>query len=224
MRPKRNAPKPRALIVSLWHQSFPVPRSYQSYSIPAREDNGLLITDPNFCKTYGELLIDEAFGKMDIGDRRDLPQLFDAYAIADDIVMSDELYKFGVFVPDEDEPSMKSLQAAQGLLIKRAKLLVQEGDTKYSKPQTRAEVSDLNRWAVIQMQEQREWVYQNEVSIKVPLSRCPACGKLQEIPDPAKCWNCGMFLNLKKAVELGLTIPEHLLATVKPAPKQPAAR
>lgn len=227
-RPNRSQPRPRALVVSLWHQPFPVTRPYQNYTVPARPDNGLLITDREFCKTYGELLIADAQQNMDIGDKRGVPQSFDAYAIADDIVASEELFKFGVFVPDEDQPTLKALQAAQGLLIKRAKLLVQEGDIKYSKPQTRAEISDLNRWAVVQMQEEREWVYQGIDQVKEVLPHCPNCGMEQKILDPASCWNCSLILDVEKARKLGLPIPNSvevaLAGAGKPGSKQPSAR
>jgi len=173
MRPNRNAAAIRALVVSLWHVPFHVTRPYQNYTVPARPDNGLLVTDPKFFETFGSLLISQAGQNMDIGERRSLPQVFDAYAIADDIVMTEELFKYGVFVPDGDEPLKRDLQAAQGLLIKKAKQLVGEGDIKYSKPQTRAEISDLNRWAVIQLQEKREWVYAHDEQVKLALPNCP---------------------------------------------------
>src|SRR5512144_1322342 len=153
MRPSRTAQKVKAIIVSLWHIPFYVSRPYREYTIPAREPNGLLVTDPHFCDTWGELVIEEAKQAMDIGEKRRIPQPdVDPYSIADDIVQSEELFKYGVFVPDEDKPTVRALHAAQGLLIRKARQLVAEGDIKYSKPQTRAEISDLNRWAVEQLE------------------------------------------------------------------------
>lgn len=205
MRPSKTAPKVKATIVSLWHIGFHCSRPYREYMVPPRPDNGLLITDPHFCETFGELVIEAASQKMDIGEKRGIPQPdVDAYAIADDLVEADQLRGYGVFVPDGDEPTKKDLQAAQGLLLKKARILVQEGDTKYSKPQTRAEISDLNRWAVAQLEEKREWVYIHEETVKEILPRCRSCGTEALIPDPAVCFRCGFEMNPKKARELAI--------------------
>ena len=206
MRPNRNQQAIRATLVSLWHVAFPITRNYQNYSVPPRPDNGLLITDPKFSETYGRLVVGDASGSMDIGDKRGLPQSFDAYSIADDIVASDELNKYGVFVSDGDEPSRDELRVAQAILLRRARTLVQEGDIKYSKPQTRAEISDLNRWAVVQLEEKREWVYQrsDEELVKTVLPSCPNCGSEAKILDPASCWNCAFIMDAKRARQLGL--------------------
>lgn len=228
MRPSRNAAKIRAIIVSLWHIPFYVSRPYREYTVPARENNGLLITDSKFCQTWGELVIEEAKQAMDIGEKRRIPQPdVDAYAIADDIVQAEELYKFGVFVPDEDKPKVIDLQKAQGLLIRKARQLVAEGDIKYSKPHTRAEISDLNRWAVEQLEEKREWVYYHEGEPKEILPLCASCGSEARVPDPAICWNCKFEMNPKKCRELGIPLPAgaELAATMGKAKQpQPAAK
>lgn len=204
MRPTLHQAKIAATIVSLWHVNFPVCRAYQNYSIPARPDNGLLITNPEFSRTFGSLRIQDAHGTMDIGERRNLPQSFDAYSVADDIVANDGLQTYGVFVPDGDEPAKEELQIAQAILLRKARQLIQEGDIKYSKLETRREISDLNRWAVVQLEEKRDWVYVHTAEVKVALPPCLACGSEAKIPDPAVCWNCSYVMNARKARDLGI--------------------
>lgn len=215
MRPNRNQQAIRATIISLWHVMFPVVRPFQNYAIPPRPDNGLLITDLKFCQTYGSLMIGDAAGRMDIGDKRGLPQSYDAYSIADDIVANDQLNAYGVFVPDGDEPTVKELQVAQAILLRKARTLIQEGDIKFGRVETRKDISDLNRWAVVQLSEKREWVYQRPDGdlIKEVLPNCEACGVEQKILDPAICWNCKTVLNSEKAQRLGLEPERELVGS-----------
>jgi predicted Zn-ribbon and HTH transcriptional regulator len=196
----------KATIVSLWHTPFPVVRPYQNYPIPPRPDNGLLITDPKFSETYGSLVVGEASQKMDIGDNRKLPQTIDAYAIADDIVASDQLTGYGVFVADADAPTKEELRIAQAILLRKARTLIGEGDIKFSRVETRKDISDLNRWAVVQLEEKRDWVYQrpDDTLVKVHPPVCPNCGSEAKILDPASCWNCAFIMDVKRARQLGL--------------------
>ncbi len=198
-------PSGKAVVVSLWDYPFHVERSYGSYNIPARPDNGTTILDQEFTQSYSTLTVQDAKEGMDIGEKRRIQMKESAEDIAYDIVKNDDIEKFGCFVAAGMAPTEKELQLARGRILAFFRYLIQDGDVKWGKPQTRNEITDLHRKAVKELGEAREWVYK-EKAVTVPLDRCPACGKEQEIEDPAICWNCRTVLNKAKAKKLGIEV------------------
>lgn len=196
------ATKP-AVVVSLWSTPFHFERTHGSYNLPAREDNGCTILDADFIKSYATMTVYDTREGMDIGEKRRIQMREIALEIAEDIVANEDIAKFGCFVAAGDKPTEKELQLSRARILAFFKYLIQDGDVKWGKPQTRNEITDLHRIAVKQLGESREWVYQQKL-VEVELGRCPACGKKQEIADPAICWNCKVVLNKSKAKKLGV--------------------
>jgi hypothetical protein len=193
----------KAVIVSLWDYPFHVERSFGSYNLPARPDNGKTILDQEFTESYSTLEVQDAKEGMDIGEKRRIQMKEGAQDIAQDIVKNDDIEKFGCFVAAGMVPTDKELQLARARILAFFRFLIQDGDVKWGKPTTRNEITDLHRKAVKELGESREWVYKQK-EVTVPLDRCPACGKEQEIEDPAICWNCRTILSKKKAAQLGI--------------------
>jgi len=196
-------PSPKATIVSLWGTSFHFERTHGSYNMPARPDNGCSILDADFIKSYATLVVSDTKEGMDIGEKRRIQMKEVAIDIAEDIVANEDVAKFGMFVAKGELPTEKELQLSRGRILAFFKYLIQDGDVKWGKPATRNEITDLHRTAVKQLGESREWVYR-EKPVEIDMGRCPACGKKQEIDDPAICWNCKTVLNKSKAKKLGI--------------------
>jgi len=196
-------PSPKATVISLWGTSFHFERTHGSYNIPARPENGFSILQPEFIKSYATMVCIDTKEGMDIGEKRRIQMKEIARDIAEDIVANEDVAKFGLFVARGDEPTEKELQLSRGRILAYFRYLIQDGDVKWGKPQTRNEITDLHRTAVKQLGESREWVYQQR-EVEAALDRCPACGKKQEIEDPAICWNCKTVLSPAKAKKLGL--------------------
>ncbi|MCI0725044.1 MAG: hypothetical protein L0338_39680 [Acidobacteria bacterium] len=207
----------RAVIVSLWDYTFHVERTYGSYTIPARSDNGTTVLDPEFTKSWGELAVGDAKEGMDIGDKRRITMRELAHDIAFDIVKNEDMEKFGVFVCRGAKPTFDELELARARIIAHFRFLIQDGDVKWAKPETRRDITDTHRKAVVQLAEKREWVYTFRQPLE--LANCPACGMEQKVEDPVICWNCKFPINREKALELGI-IEEAQPAIVRGAKGQ----
>jgi len=194
---------PKAVIVSLWDYPFHIERTHGSYNLPARPDNGKTILDKEFSESYSTLQLYDTKEGMDIGEKRRIQMKENARDIAEDIVKNDDMEKFGCFVAAGMVPTEKELQLSRGRILAFFRYLIQDGDIKWGKPTTRNEITDLHRKAVQQLKEEREWVYKQKPE-EAQLDRCPACGKQQEIADPARCWNCKYIINKAKAKKLGI--------------------
>lgn len=193
------------LIISLWDSPFVVPRKHRHYQIPARPDNGKSILEPGFEESYGVCKVFDIEENLEFGEKQKVPWRETAEKVAPDIVTSEDMTKFGIFVAyDEGGPTAAELGRAKANLLRHLKWLVNDGDKKYSRPETRADVNDLHRKAVIMLGEQREWVYQLVENLVDQSSKCPACGSDFRIPDPAVCAVCGAVLNQERAAKYGL--------------------
>jgi len=203
-----------AVIGSLYDFPFHIERPYGVYIIPARPKDDLVTIDPDYWKTYGTLLVQDAVEGMDIGEKRRIQMREYGPAIALDLVKSEDLVKFGVFVADGKVPTPEELQLAWARLIAHYRYLIQDGDNKYSKPETRREISDLHRRAVTHLREKREWVYSFRDVTPTPI--CPFCGETQRIHDAAICWNCKQIINVDRATELGMIPPVPVTVGAEP--------
>jgi hypothetical protein len=206
----RTRPEITALLVSLWHAPFQLSRSFQIFHLAPRPSNGCRIVDKEFTQSFSTLTIRDCPDRMDIGDKRGIPSMINAEDIAADLIDNDNLGKFGIFVAAGPTPTPEELELARAILIKKAKDLVADGDMKWARLETRKEITDLNRWAVLQLGETREWAYEyQEPAPIVAVPNCPACGIEQKIASPAICWNCRYPIDLKKAQQLGLLPDEE---------------
>lgn len=194
------------LIVSLWDSPFVVPRKHRHYHIPARPDNGKTILDDGFEESFSVCKVFDIEENLEFGEKQKVPWRETAEKVAPDIVNSEDLSKFGIFVAhDEGGPTKAELGRAKMTLLKHLKWLVGDGDKKYSRPETRADLNDLHRKAVIMLGESREWVYQLVEKLVQQATRCPACGSEFRIAEPAVCAVCGAIIDAEKAAKFGLT-------------------
>lgn len=156
---------------------------------------------------YAKYRVNDATDWRDMGEKRYIPLVISARALAEDLIK--DVADHGLFVIGGDEPTEEQLADAR---VKRDVYLrrqVDEADADYRQHGNRSLISLHAKAAAEVLGMKREWLAE-----AVDMIACPNC-ETRISPMVAQCTTCRAIVNYEKAREFGLLTPEQELNAVK---------